>query len=85
MKEFDILEIQDVIPKDRGRRIVKVIVEVRDESGTKTLELGYPAHGADHYSASIDYYNKLEGKLNHTLAGAISLEVKRRWYDCKGA
>lgn len=84
VKEFDILEVQDVIPKDGCRRLVTVFVEVRQGVRTDTLKLGYPAYGDEHMISTIDYYNKLEGTLNYTLSGAISRELRNMATCTKG-
>ncbi len=84
-RTFEILGFEDIIPKDRMRRLVKVWVEITSEGNTELVELGYPAYGNDHYSASIDFYDKLKGKLNHAIATAVSREVKRLWHDFPGS
>ena len=78
--KFQILEIQDVIPKDGLRRIVTVIAEIIKTGETTVVPLSYTAYGDEHYPAStLDYLNKLDGRLNHVLARDISEEVKRFW------
>jgi hypothetical protein len=88
-KDYTISEIYDVIPKDELRRTVKVIVKVDlikekpldPASTTFEIELGYPAYGESHYSASIDYFNKLEGSLNYAAANEVSKQLKLIWGD----
>lgn len=95
-KEYTIIKIEDIIPKDKKRRIVRVVVQLeniaegatdaglldRMESTEMIMDLGYPAYGKDHYSASIDYLDKIkDGQLNHAVAKEVSAIIRKCWHD----
>ena len=91
--DYRVVVIHDIIPKDRSRRKPIAFVDVISkpdnamEMGTiaakgmiETIRVSWPAHGMDHYTASVDYDDKLQGRLSHQRAAAIS-EILKKFID----
>lgn len=82
--KYRLASLSDVIDPGTGRRMVEAVIDVEETAETgqeypvdRSITVSWPAYSDQHHVASVDYANKLGGRLNHAVAKDVSSEIKK--------